>query len=209
MKRGLTKASDVHAIAKIETAASRRAEELIDLIARRAAGIAEAFYDIGEALHEILKKKLYGALGYKSFDAMLAERKLMSRAQASKLIEVARAMSRDEAITLGFAKAYAAARLVAATPEPDTVAGLLTSGVKTGKAGHGRKKLEGMTAREVAKMAQNVRRKKEGKSDEQKAAEAAAKRARKLLASDGFKVVKCEVVRRSMVWIVSIEAKEK
>lgn len=209
MKRTVTKPSEIQAIAKTETAAARRAEELIDLIVRRKSAVAEAFYDIGEALHEILKKKLYAPLGYKSFDALLAARKLMSRAQASKLIEVSRAMSRDQAITLGFTKAYAAARLVAATPEPDTVAGLLTSGVKTGKHGHGRKNLTAMSAREVKEAAQKARQKKTGKSPEEKAAEASAKRARTALVAAGFKVVACDTIHRSMEWVVRIEAKPR
>ena len=54
MKRGLTKRADVQVMAKTETAAARRAEELIDLITRRASTISEAFYDIGAALGEIL-----------------------------------------------------------------------------------------------------------------------------------------------------------
>jgi hypothetical protein len=209
MKRGLTKRADVQVIAKTETAAARRAEELIDLITRRASTISEAFYDIGVALGEILKKKLYGALGYKSFDALLAHRKLMSRTQATKLIEVSHAMSRDAAIKLGLAKAYAAARLVAATPEPDTVTGLLAKGVRTGKHGHGRKTLEHMSVREVEDAAQKVRRKKEGKGAEQKAAEAAAKLARVALVAAGFRVLECDAIRRSMEWIIRIEAKPK
>jgi hypothetical protein len=38
------------------------------LIARRKQTITEAFYDIGEALREISRKKLYGALGFASFE---------------------------------------------------------------------------------------------------------------------------------------------
>jgi hypothetical protein len=156
-----------------------------------------------------LRKKLYGAIGYKSFNDLLAARKLMGRTQAAKLIEVAESLTREQAITLGFERSFAAARLVAATPEPDSVGGLLTSGVKTGKHGHGRKKLEAMSVREIEGAARTLRRKKEGKSEEEKAAEAAGKRARSVLVREGFRVLECKVMRRSMEWVVRIEAKSK
>ena len=48
------------------------------LIERRKARIAEDFYDIGQALTELLKKKLYLVLGYSSFAQMLTKRGVMS-----------------------------------------------------------------------------------------------------------------------------------
>src|SRR5262245_8609333 len=58
-------------VAAVAPAAVRRAEELLDLIARRKARIAEDFYEIGKALRELSKKKLYAVLGHRSFGEML------------------------------------------------------------------------------------------------------------------------------------------
>src|SRR5690349_12680186 len=64
-------------VTRIASAAERRAEELLSMIERRKETIAESFYDIGKALQELLKKKLYAALGYASFDEMLRERSVL------------------------------------------------------------------------------------------------------------------------------------
>src|SRR5688572_5563839 len=92
--------------AKTASEANRkRAESLLAEIARRLPGIAEHFYDIGKALLEIQKKKLFLALGYSSFSEMLAARNVMSPTQANKLIRIVSTLPRDKALSVGSEKA--------------------------------------------------------------------------------------------------------
>lgn len=120
-----------------KTALSRHAVhagELLALIVRRIQRIEEDFFDVGTALRELKEKKLFVALGYRTFDVMLAERVPIGRSQAYKLIAIATKVTREDAIALGEEKAYSIARLVATTPEADTVASVLSSGVRVGKS---------------------------------------------------------------------------
>ncbi len=189
------------------TAASRRVAELLDLIERKKKLIGESFYEIGLALREIKKKKLYASLGYKSFVALLDDRDVLGHTQASKLIEIVDAMTRDQALALGgVEKAYAAARLVAETTEPDTIGSLLTSGVKTGSHGRGRKHLTSMTARDIAAQASAERKRTHEKSDAERAADAGAKLARATLRAAGFRVVECKAVHHAKEWRVHVIA---
>ncbi|MBI2393101.1 MAG: hypothetical protein HYV09_26185 [Deltaproteobacteria bacterium] len=157
---------------KASTAAGKRAEELLALIERRKARIAEDFYEIGLALAEIRKKKLFVALGYSSFGGLLAARKVMSRRTAEKLIGVVSNVPRPKAMELGPEKAYALARLVATTPELDTIDEVLEEGVRVGK---GRKKIAGASAREIEEAARAVRAKTEKPDPREVAADKAAR----------------------------------
>jgi hypothetical protein len=49
----------------------RRGQSLLALIERRKDRITEDFYDIGEALRELLNNKLYAALGFDTFEQLL------------------------------------------------------------------------------------------------------------------------------------------
>jgi hypothetical protein len=113
-----------------QSALAKRAEALLALIERRKARIVEDFYDIGEALKELMDRKLYAALGFPSFEAMLAERGVIGREQARKLVAVVRQVPREQALALGQEKAYALVAYAAATPAPDTVMSLVGSGAK-------------------------------------------------------------------------------
>jgi hypothetical protein len=104
---------------------SARAEALLALITRRRQRIVEDFYDIGEALSELLHHKLFVKLGYATFDEMLEAREVLSRAQAYKLMAVVSAYSRDRALELGLEKSFAVITYAAATPShmvPELVA---------------------------------------------------------------------------------------
>jgi hypothetical protein len=130
-----------------------RAGELLAIIARRMQRIEEDFFDIGIALKELKDKKLFVALGHPTFDAMLAKRVPIGRSQAYKLLAIAERVTRDEAIELGEEKAYAIARLVAITPEADTVASVLDKGVRVGKK---RRSTKTMSRREIDKVKRTV-----------------------------------------------------
>ncbi len=153
---------------KIREADRKRAESLLGLIARRRERIAEDFFEIGKALRELLQKKLYVALGFESFEAMLTERDVMSLAQAKKLIQVVSHVPIEKALALGPEKAYALTRYAAATPELDTAASLLDAGAKVGG-----KRADEASLRDIERATREVRKKSAPKpvlSPEQKAA---------------------------------------
>ena len=108
----------------------KRGTRLLALIERRKTTITEDFYDIGEALKELLDHKLYGAMGYGSFEQMLEARKVMSPAQAYKLIRLVEGIPRDEALRLGQERAYALVTYTAATPAEDVPAALVRRNAK-------------------------------------------------------------------------------
>lgn len=119
--------------AKKQLAANKkRGTALLALIDRRKTRISEDFYDIGEALKEILDNKLYSALGFDSFEQMLDARKVMGSSQAFKLIRLVEGIPRDEALRLGREKAYALVTYTAATPEDDVPAALVRRNAKVG-----------------------------------------------------------------------------
>lgn len=99
---------------------ARRGAELVTLVKRRRQEIADAFYDIGEALQELRARDMLAALGVRTF-AELCDTKLgISAALGQQLVEVVERMTREEAISMGQSKAIAMVALAEATPEADT-----------------------------------------------------------------------------------------
>jgi hypothetical protein len=179
--------------AKLATEANRRrAEALLELIARRMSRIAEDFYEIGKALRELFDKKLYVALGYGSFEELLSARELMSATQARKLIQVVSRVPLGTALKLGPEKAFALAKYTDATPEPDTPAFLLESGARVGG-----KLVEEASLRDID-TATRAKRKKSGSSPRDAKtieAERAAKSGRAWLKAQGAPKATVEAVR--------------
>jgi len=104
----------------------KRAERLIVEISKRQARVSEDFYRIGVALKELSRPALYEAAGHKNFRDLLRARRLMSPATAYKLIAVVDHYPKAQARRIGFAKAYALTRFVAATPAEDRASALVT-----------------------------------------------------------------------------------
>ncbi|MBK8259526.1 MAG: hypothetical protein IPK82_43570 [Polyangiaceae bacterium] len=172
----------------------KRAEALLNEIGRRMQRIAEDFYDIGQALLELQKKKLYLSLGYKSFAEMLAARRVMSPAQANKLIKIVSTLPRDRALSVGSEKAALLAAYAEATPEPDTAEWLLDQGkLPSGKS------LAQASTREIAEASKKVRAvgaKKKAKSPEEAAALAGARKAQAALRKRGARGATAEAIKR-------------
>jgi len=142
---------------KLKTAAARRAEELLALIARRKENIVDAFYDVGQALQEMLDNKLHMALGYDNFEAMIAARNVIGRSQAFKLIAVVKQLPRAEALAMGQERAYALANLAAATPRHDTATSIVTKGVRVRGTV---RDVSRLSVREIESLAKQVRPRK-------------------------------------------------
>ncbi len=115
-KRALIEKTKADALARN----TKRLADLVALIRRRMGAVVEGFYDIGEALREILEKKLYGVAGHAGLEAFLEAEKLMSYRQATKLIALVRKVPRAQALSLGQEKAYALVSYTEATPEADS-----------------------------------------------------------------------------------------
>ena len=108
--------------------AKAHATDLLERVVVRKNDIARAFYDIGVSLTELHEKKLYGALGYDSFEDMLVDRQLMTVQYARRLIQVVAAFDRQQAQRLGPEKAYALVRYTARTKLADDPAEYIEEG---------------------------------------------------------------------------------
>lgn len=182
------------------TAASQHATDLVALIVRRMQRITEDFYDIGEALRELQDKKLFRALGYKTLDELLRANKLMSRSKAFELIHIVKTVPRKQALSLGPEKAYAMARLTAATPALDTVEELAKEGVIV----RGRRRpIAEVTAEQIEERA----RKMKGRAkvdDEEREANRDAREVQAALRKRGAKSAEVEAVRVRGRWSLRI-----
>ncbi len=184
----------------VTTAAARRAEDLLALIARRKQRITEDFYEIGASLREIERKKLYVALGFKSFAALLQERDVMSERTARKLIEIVESVPRGRALELGSEKAYALARLAAATPELDDIDALLTKGARVRGKQHS---VAQLSAAKIAEVARAVRPKK--RSEGEREASSLARTLQATLRRRGARHLVAQAIQQGAKWHVRIE----
>ena len=177
----------------------KRLKTLEGLIRRRLATVVESFYDIGEALAEILKKKLYAVGGHPSLEAYLAATKVIGIAQAMKLIAIVREVPREAALAAGSERSYALIGLAKATPEPDSAAGLIASGTVAGQPA-AKAPVRAITAAakaERAKRPKTVAAKAREKSDA-----ALAKGMRAVLREGGLGATEVRIVRDEVhvVW---------
>lgn len=183
-----------------------RANELLAFVERRQREITRAFYELGVALRELHEKKLWASLGYASFDAMLAERELMSGFQARKLIEVVRSFDGEVAARLGAEKAYALARYVDRTKEKDDPAEYVLEGFPVG--GH-RKAIDDVTVRDILRATQvAVSRQKGGHGESERArrdAESTARHVRGRLAAKTDHASEVGLVFRKGSWYLRVE----
>jgi hypothetical protein len=127
----------------------------IALIRRRRAEIADAFYDIGEALVRLKRREVVLALGCKTFAEVCEKHVAISATQAERLIDIVENMTREVAIELGSTKAASVVALARATPADDTAAELLAHGVRV----HGKKlDVAHASSRAIASATAKVRR---------------------------------------------------
>ncbi|MBI2389599.1 MAG: hypothetical protein HYV09_08385 [Deltaproteobacteria bacterium] len=122
-KSKLTPALAKRASALAEAARLRllkQAREDVSLIKRRKSEIAEAFYDIGEALLRLRKEPIPKLLGFKGFNELCRQGLDLSPSSAGKLIEIVERLPRRDALKWGKEKAHALIELADATPATDS-----------------------------------------------------------------------------------------
>ena len=110
--------------AKLETCLSTLRDHVREITAR--------FYDAGLVLAQIADEKLYAVRGHASFKALLRAEKVMSPAQAAKLVRIVRRTKREHALLLGLERTHALLTHTDATPEDDSVASLIEDGALIG-----------------------------------------------------------------------------
>lgn len=79
----------------------------LSLVQKRRTEIAEAFYDIGQALSRLRRDPIPKLLGYRSFGRLCRDRLGISLATADKLILIAERVSRENALRWGKEKSAA------------------------------------------------------------------------------------------------------
>jgi hypothetical protein len=131
----------------------REAREAIALIKRRKSEIAEAFYDIADALVRLREPVMLAVLGYKTVYELADAEVGMAAKQVDDLLAIRRRLTREQAIKLGTQRrAMAFIALADATPERDTPTGLLERGARTAGLA------PGASARAAERAAAEVRR---------------------------------------------------
>jgi hypothetical protein len=180
----------------------RRGEELIAEVLRRKARVSREFYEIGMALGELAQARMYVALGYGSFGELLDDRSLFQRMHAHRLVAVARAFTRDQALGLGAEKAYALTRYVAATPADE-----LASALVDADAAIDGKRVSVISVRELAAAARAIRAEGRGgqRDPEERAARAAARAAQARFRRQGARGAVASAVRHEGAWVVRID----
>lgn len=126
-KKPAARKSDPIATTTAHAQADRQArlDELVGLVKQRMTDVVASFWDIGAALSEVRRDKLYKVERHTTFEAFLSAHDLPGKTQAARLIAVARKTPRAVAIHLGQEKTYALLGFADATPEADTPADLV------------------------------------------------------------------------------------
>jgi hypothetical protein len=180
----------------------RRAETLLATIERAKRRIAQGFYQVGTALNALAEPRHYGALGYASITALLADRKVLPRTTAFELMAIARSFTREQALALGSAKAVALVRYVEATPAEDVARVLVDSDAKIGN-----RPLSKLSVRDVlaATTALRTRARRRSADPAERAARKAARDMQTTLRKTVSRALTTELQRKDGRWWVRIE----
>jgi hypothetical protein len=128
--RAIPRAAAARAPVKVGVKEEKRARALLADIRDREKRVVRNFYQMGLALSELRTPRLYTALGYPSFDALLRGEELMSRAQAYKLMDVVAAYPPAQAVALGFERAYGLVEWARNAPTDEPAASLAERNVE-------------------------------------------------------------------------------
>ncbi|GAB4211196.1 MAG: hypothetical protein OHK0013_32640 [Sandaracinaceae bacterium] len=124
MKTSARSATTLREVAAMTSARAKRerareARALLDTIGRKIATAEESFYEIGAALARLRDPAMFGAVGFDTFEALLASIPKLSREVAYRCLRIATRFDEPTALALSQTKALALLTYVDATPEPD------------------------------------------------------------------------------------------
>lgn len=182
--------------------ARQEAQGLVVEVKKRRQRIADDFYEIGVALRKLARPRMYRALGYATFEELVTGRRLCSRVQAFKLMQVAAAFPKKQALELGVEKAYALVRYVEATPAADVARELAARDARV--AG---KPIAAITVSELREATRAVRGRDHAAADPAASAEArrVARRVQRELRARGLKELKARAVPKGARWVLTVE----
>jgi hypothetical protein len=167
----------------------REAEALLAIVEQHKAGIGVSFYEIGRALTELLDRKLCVVVGYKTFAAMVVQRKLMSPSLAWRFVAIYRSIPKGLAQKLGPERAFEWLRVLRleAGPQAEPAAVQSLAAAKPEVAGRPVTELSSSDLaafREKMKQRQAAARRDPGATEAHRAARALAQRLGHLGAAD-------------------------
>ncbi|MFW5920535.1 MAG: hypothetical protein ACOCUS_01750 [Polyangiales bacterium] len=181
----------------------RRAKRLVADVRERKRRIASDFYAMGEALRELKRPEMYGALRYPSFRQLLSDQQLVSRSTAFKLIAVTETYPKDQALALGLEKAYGLIRWSNAADTDES-----PSELAAGDALIGDRAIHDITVRDLR---ERVRRidpgsDTDGRSRARRHAERVARAMQREMRAQGLDTAKARARRVGGQWLVAVEA---
>ena len=102
---------------RAEAVQATRARALLRTLRKHLVTLAQDFVEVGRLLTQLSDERLFVALGYDTFEAMLTGEKLPSRSHAFKLMRVAAVFERSDVCDYGVERAVALIAYTRATPE--------------------------------------------------------------------------------------------
>jgi hypothetical protein len=153
----LAKRAAATATAAKKRALARAADDLA-LIARKKLEIADAFYEIGEALVRLRADGIPQLLGYASFAELCETRLELSLTRAESLVSIASRVRREDALRWGQDKTAALVEIANATSADDTPGEIAQGSLKL--PGGKRLDVEKSSARTLKDLAKQLRAKR-------------------------------------------------
>jgi len=185
--------------AKAERA--REARALLETITRKIAAAEESFYEIGAALAKLRDPAMFGALGFDTFESLLADIPKLSRQVAYRCLRIATSYDEPTALALAQSKAVALLTYVDATPEPDDAQALAEADAKIGGVAISKQTVEGILRAAAEVRPPSKRREREGEAEAERAAAALERRLR----GAGARGVDVRVALRKKEWRLVVE----
>ena len=185
--------------AKAERA--REARALLETITRKIAQAEESFYEIGAALVKLRDPAMFGALGFDTFESLLASIPRLSRQVAYRCLRIAASYDEPTALALAQSKAIALLTYVDATPEPDDAQALAEADAKIGGVAISKQTVEGILRAAAEVRPPSKRRERDGEAEAKRSGTELEKRLRKALGTG----VDVRVALRKKAWRLIVE----
>lgn len=189
------------ASARAKTDRAREARALLETIARKIAAAEESFYEIGAALARLRDPAMFGALGFATYEALLASIPKLSREVAYRCVRIATSYDEPTALALSQGKALALLTYVDATPEPDDAQALAEADANIGGLPISEHTAEGILRAAAEARPPSKRRAREGEDEARHAGAELEKRLRKGLGGP----VEVRVARRKKAWRLVVD----